>query len=366
MRVGYYINPQTPGPREDGRIIEEVIGQVDLAERLGFSDVWITEHAFTGYNAYSDPVVLASAIGQRTRAMRIGFSVAVAPYHHPIRFVTQCNLLDQLSGGRLIVGFGAGNSPDEFRGYGLDANDRHAMLNEWIAICLQAWGQNDASQGFAYGERFWKGEVRGRIIPAPVQQPHPHIAWGTSTDDTAVRVAQMGWSLLIGPRLPQVIIPRLRRYAQALEESGHDAETKARAWRDTGQLQQIYVAAPGEDWRATIGEAIEVYVRKSALANSGIDDLPKDDLQRRMAAHVGGWLIAGTVDEVLPQLVLRAKLGLGHLMCWFNFGHLSDHLVRRSMERFAADIAPVLAETAPDPDLVEELARQTPVAAPQR
>lgn len=355
MRVGFYINPQTPGPRDDGRIINEVLGQVDLAERLGFEDVWVTEHAFTGYNAYSDPVVLAAAITQRTQKMKIGFSVAVAPYHHPIRFLTQVNLLSQLSKGRVVIGIGAGNSPDEFQGYGLDAQLRHPMLNEWIDIVETYRKQGEDSAGFAYGSGFWKGEVKGRIIPAPYNGVLPHIAWGTSTDATTVRIANLGYSLLCGPRDPKTIAPRFLTYVKALEAADLSPEAKAAAWEDTGGLQQVYVAAPGEDWRTTIADAIEVYVQKSAHANSGIDDLPKDDLQKRIETHMSRWLIAGTVEEVLPRLVLRARMGYRHLMCWFTFGHIADDLVRASMERFAADIMPVLRTTEPDPAYLESL-----------
>ena len=351
MRVGFYINPQTPGPEDDGRIIDEVLGQVDLAEQIGFDDVWVTEHAFTGYNAYSDPLMLATAISQRNRKLKIGFSVAVVPYHHPIRFVTQCNLLDRLSGGRLVIGIGPGNSPDEFRGYGLPANERHAMLDEFLAVCEQAWTQHN----FRYEGRYWTGEVRGRVIPTPLQRPHPHIAWGTTTMETIVRIGRLGWSLLIGPQHESIVAPRLQAYARAMDEAGLDEATKARAWLDTGQLRQIYCAAPGEDWRDTIGPYIETYIRKSALANAGIDDLPKDDVERRKEGYLKNWLIAGTAEELIERLTPAARMGIAHLMCWFTFGHMPDWQVRQSMLRFAADVAPVLAATKPEPGYVDRI-----------
>ncbi|GIW09945.1 MAG: LLM class flavin-dependent oxidoreductase [Chloroflexi bacterium] len=357
MRVGFYINPQTPGPADDGRIIEEVLGQVDLAEQIGFDDVWITEHAFTGYNAYSDPMVLAAAISQRNRRLKIGFSIAIAPLHHPIRFVTQCNLLDRLSGGRLVVGIGPGNSPDEFRGYGYEAPERHAMVDEWIEAVEAAWGHT-STPNFSYGEKYWHGQVRGRVIPTPQQQPRPHIAWGTTTLETIIKVGKRGWSLLIGPQHESIVAPRLQAYARAMEEAGLDEATKARAWLDTGQLRQIYCAAPGENWRETIGEYIETYIRKSALANSGIDDLPKDDLERRKDSYLKNWLIAGTAEELIERLTPAARMGIAHLMCWFTFGHMPDALVRQSMLRFAADVAPVLAATKPEPGLVDRMVEE--------
>ena len=62
MRYGIYLNPQTPGRADDTRILNEVLGQVDYAAARGFDSVWLTEHHFTGYNVYSDPLLLAAAI----------------------------------------------------------------------------------------------------------------------------------------------------------------------------------------------------------------------------------------------------------------------------------------------------------------
>ncbi len=125
MRFSFYLNPQTPGPDDDERVIDEVFGQLELAKSMGFTDTWITDHQFTGYNVFSDPITMAAAISQRVPGLRIGFAVAVVPLLHPVRFVTQCNLIDQLTKGNFVAGIGPGNSPDEFDGYGLDRELRH-------------------------------------------------------------------------------------------------------------------------------------------------------------------------------------------------------------------------------------------------
>ncbi len=77
---------------------------------------------------------MAAAISQRNPSMRIGFAVNVVPLEHPIRFVTRCNLLDQLTAGKLIVGIGPGNAPDEFAGYGVDITRRHERMSEFMEV----------------------------------------------------------------------------------------------------------------------------------------------------------------------------------------------------------------------------------------
>ncbi|MFN8534277.1 MAG: LLM class flavin-dependent oxidoreductase [Dehalococcoidia bacterium] len=350
MRFSIYLNPQTPGPDDDGRVIDEVLGHVDLAERLGFSDVWLTDHQFTGYNAYSEPVTLAAAITQRNRSMQIGFAVAVLPLRHPITFVTECNLLDQLSRGRLIVGVGPGNAPDEFNGFGFDAAERHEMMDEFVAVLEQAWSA--PPEGFRYDGRYYRGVVSGRIIPAPYQRPSPPIAYASATPATLEKIGRKGWSVLAGPHDPQSLATRLYWYFKGQGDAGLDDAARARAAAHTGFNRQIYVSQPGEDWRDTLGEAIEVYIRKSAKANVGIDDLSKEDFEARKAGYLKNWLIAGPAEEVVERLRPFARLGFANLLCWFAFGHLEDRIVRAGIERFANEVMPALSQVPPDEDLL--------------
>jgi alkanesulfonate monooxygenase SsuD/methylene tetrahydromethanopterin reductase-like flavin-dependent oxidoreductase (luciferase family) len=363
MRMAMYLNPQTPSSDDDGRIINEVLGQLDLGQALGFEDVWLTDHQFTGYNAFSDPLVMAGAVSQRNPGLNIGFSVVVAPLRHPVQFVTQCNLIDQLSNGRLIVGIGAGNSVDEFAGYGLTTSNRHDRMREFVDVCEAAWTAPES--GFAFEGEHFTGKVRGRIIPKAVQKK-PHIAYATSTPATLEYIGKKGWSLLAGPQKPEVIAGRLFYYLRGMEAAGHSQEHRELMWRHSGVLRQLYVAAPGEDWRDTINEYMETYLRKSAHANTGIDDLPKDDLNKRMGGYIGNWLYAGTPDELIEMLAPFARLGFGHVMTWFAFGHMPDALVRQSIERFAKHVGPALREIKRDDARLDEIQRGINIVMPEK
>ena len=345
MRFSYYLNPQTPGPDDDRRMLYEVLGQVDRAEALGFEDVWLTEHHFTGYNTYSDALTLAAAISQRNPKLNIGFAVNVVPLMHPIRFVTQCNLLDQLTNGKVIVGIGPGNSPDEFAGYGVDVTKRHEIMMEFLEVCDLAWDTPRDAGGFEHHGKYFDVEVRGRIIPEPVQQPRPVIAYASSTPERLNMAGRRGWSLLLGPQKAEILAARLHHFFAGMDEGDLTEEQRQLAWKNTSVLRQIYVAAPGENWLETMDDVIDTYVRKSARANSGIDDLVKDDYDRRRKQYMdGGWLHGGTSDEVFELLRPFAQLGISNLMCWMAFGHNSDERVLASLERFATEVAPRLRE----------------------
>lgn len=345
MRLGIYLNPQTPGPEHDHRVMGEVLDQVELAETLGFDDVWLTEHHFSGYNTYTDPLMFGMAVAQRTKRMRIGFSMAIGPLYHPLRFVTACNVLDWMSQGRLVVGLGPGSPAVEFDGYGLDRLVRHEMLHEMARIAEQAWAAPPT--GFRYDGEFWHGEVRGRIIPPPVQLPRPPIAWASLTPDTIREVGRHGYSWLIAPFGEEWVAKQIVHYREGLAESGLGAEEIERAWRFTGMLRQVYVLQPGEDWRETIGPYVDTIVRVSALANSGIDRLSTTDLDERRAQYLKTWLMIGTADELIERLTPFAQLGARHLMCWVNFGYLPDAVIQANIRRLAAEVMPALGKVQP-------------------
>jgi alkanesulfonate monooxygenase SsuD/methylene tetrahydromethanopterin reductase-like flavin-dependent oxidoreductase (luciferase family) len=74
MRFGWLTLSLSPSPEEDADRIDQQIEQVRFAERLGFGDVWLTEHYFTGESVYNDALLFASAVAMRTERIRIGRS----------------------------------------------------------------------------------------------------------------------------------------------------------------------------------------------------------------------------------------------------------------------------------------------------
>ena len=110
------------------------------AERLGFGDVWLTEHYFTGESVYNDALLFAAAMAMRTERIRIGFAVVQLPFHHPVQLAVQLALLDNLSRGRIDVGVGKGTvyNEYEFVGHGLRSDDSRARMEEAIEIIERA------------------------------------------------------------------------------------------------------------------------------------------------------------------------------------------------------------------------------------
>ncbi|HSS02170.1 MAG TPA: LLM class flavin-dependent oxidoreductase, partial [Kofleriaceae bacterium] len=102
------------GPeRHDG--YQLVFDLAEFADRNGFTAVWVPErhlHPFGG--SYPNPAVLAAALAQRTRNVRIRAGSVVLPLHHPIEVVESWGMVDQLSSGRVDVAFASGWNPNDF------------------------------------------------------------------------------------------------------------------------------------------------------------------------------------------------------------------------------------------------------------
>src|ERR1700688_255586 len=141
MKFGWLTLALSPSPDEDAVRIDEQIEQVCAAESLGFYDVWLTEHYFTGESVYNDALLFASALTMRTTRIRIGFAVLQMLFHHPIRLAVQLALLDNLSKGRIDVGIGKGTvyNEYEFVGHGMSSDDSRERMEEAIEILECLW-----------------------------------------------------------------------------------------------------------------------------------------------------------------------------------------------------------------------------------
>src|SRR6185295_11404153 len=190
-RVGTYYFLQAPPAVDHAEVIQREIEQMVWTEELGFDSIWLTEHHFIDYGLSVSPAVLAAAAATRTRRVRIGQAAAILPFHDPIRLAEELAIVDILSEGRLDVGVGRGNRPVEFEGYRVPQIENRERFEECLAIMLKAW----TLERFAFEGRHFKiPEVR--VIPKPLQRPHPPIYVVCTSPDTIEATALRGVPML--------------------------------------------------------------------------------------------------------------------------------------------------------------------------
>src|SRR5882757_4794583 len=167
MKFGWLTLAMSPSPAEDCQRIDQILEQACAAEQMGFSDVWLTEHYFTGESVYNDSLMFAAALAMKTSRIRLGFAVVQTPFHHPVRLATQLALLDNLSKGRIDVGLGKGTvyNEYEFVGHGLRSDDSRERMEEAIEILERLWRGGPVT----YSGKYFQVQVP-ELRPRPVQR----------------------------------------------------------------------------------------------------------------------------------------------------------------------------------------------------
>jgi alkanesulfonate monooxygenase SsuD/methylene tetrahydromethanopterin reductase-like flavin-dependent oxidoreductase (luciferase family) len=144
MRFGYgLITCQRPpdDPRSDAEIYRDAIERCVVAERAGFDSAWVSEHHFVDDGYMPSLPVLAAAIAQATQTIEIGTAVLLAPLYHPLRLAEDAATVDLISGGRFILGIGAGWRPEEFDVLEVPQSERTARMRETVKVLRGAWSE---------------------------------------------------------------------------------------------------------------------------------------------------------------------------------------------------------------------------------
>jgi alkanesulfonate monooxygenase SsuD/methylene tetrahydromethanopterin reductase-like flavin-dependent oxidoreductase (luciferase family) len=282
--------------------------------------------------------------------VRIGLAAAILPFHHPLRLAEQMALVDIVSNGRLDVGVGRGNRPAEFAGYRVPQEESRERFDETVEIMRRAWTE----ERFSHAGRFFTlDDVR--VIPKPLQRPHPPLYQVCVTKDGIENTALRGWpmlnSVLFGP--VEQLLSNRDTYVTALAKSGRGEAEVAALLSQWGVSRQIYVAdtdarareeaKPAELWYQ---ESFRRFVLPERIEDAHPSLQPGfRAMAERLAAVTWDGLVRetlafGSPDTVARHIEAMRRMGVGQVLCWMNFGGLPHDKVRRSMELFAREVMP--------------------------
>src|ERR1700754_1601974 len=138
MKVGIALNMLCQPGRSDASVVGEHLAMGDLAEPLGFDSLFAVEHHFSGYAMSPCPTQLLSYYAGRTKRITLGTAVIVLPWHDPIRVAEQIALLDVMSGGRCLFGFGRGAASVEYAWFRIPMEEARPRFAEAAQIILMA------------------------------------------------------------------------------------------------------------------------------------------------------------------------------------------------------------------------------------
>jgi len=175
----YEIPVARPWTRDsEHRAYKETVEQAVLGEQAGFHSFWTVEHHFLEeFSHCSNPEVLYGNIAARTSKLRLGYGVRLLPkpYNHPVRTAESAAVLDLLSDGRVEFGTGRSATRAELEGFGIDPSATRSMWREALEMIVGCWTQEE----FEFRGEHWSLPKR-RVLPKPLQDPHPPI-WGATT-----------------------------------------------------------------------------------------------------------------------------------------------------------------------------------------
>ncbi|MCC6178885.1 MAG: LLM class flavin-dependent oxidoreductase [Chloroflexi bacterium] len=117
-----------------------MVQDAQRAEQLGFDAIWAPDHFYferpSGLETFPEGWTLLTAIAMSTERVRLGHQVLAASFRHPALLAKMAGALQELSGGRLILGIGAGNQAHEHNAFGLDFEHRVGRLKEYLPILI--------------------------------------------------------------------------------------------------------------------------------------------------------------------------------------------------------------------------------------
>ena len=194
MRFGIFYEHQLPRPWTEGleqKLFQDALDQVELADKLGFDNVWEVEHHFLEeYSHSSAPEVFLAACSQRTKQIRLGHGIVLMPpgYNHPARVAERIATLDLVSNGRVEWGTGESSALLELGGYKVALADKRNAWREAVEQCANMMAMSPYP-GFE-GE-FFSMPARN-VVPKPVQKPHPPLWVACSNRETIKLAAKLG------------------------------------------------------------------------------------------------------------------------------------------------------------------------------
>jgi len=297
MDIGIQIEPQF------GYRYDDVVAIARACETAGLSRVWLSDHLFLDADSVATDCLeawtLLAALARDTARIRLGLMVGCQSYRNPALLAKIAAGVDQISGGRLEFGVGAGWKELEYRAYGYlfpEPKVRVDELVDTLEICTRMWTQERATYT---GRRYRVADAP--CSPKPLQTPLPIWIGGTKPRimRTAAKYATwFNFNLAGGRMTPEAIRDQMRALDAACVAVERDPLTLRRS-----AFIGIFVGADRNEVEGLVAEA------------AAKDKLTPAEWR---AARPGA--VVGTPDVVATRLREYADAGIAHVNALFPYG----------------------------------------------
>ena len=324
-------------------LYEERLQLLEVADSAGFLGYHLAEHHFTPLGMAPSPALFLSAVAQRTQHIRLGPLGYLLPLYNPLRLIEEVCMLDQLSNGRLDLGFGRGISPYEIGYFGVDSAQSRAIMEESLAVLISGLTQ----ERLTYQGRYFQYQDVPMELQ-PLQQPYPPLWYPTHSLESVKYAASQGYNLVTqGPAA--IVRQNVDAYWETWEVhrddphrlNAHVAEPRV------GVMRPVFVADTEEEALAGAHEAHTDWYRSiTKLWHEHGDHFP-DGLFGWEPSTQNQTIIFGSPERVKEQVRdLLEVSGCNYVICAFAWGTLTHEQSRHSMELFAEEVVPAFSAGA--------------------
>lgn len=349
MHIGYATGFQhQSGPGlNDTALIKDDLNMALLAESLGFDSIWVTEHHFSDYSISPAPLQTLAYLAGKIKRAYLGTQVVVLPWNDPVRIAEQAIWLDNITDGRLLLGFGRGLGKMEYEGMRVDINQTRQLYREYADLIINAL-ETGIIEGGALTQ-----QPRRELRPRPDRSFLGRVFGSAGSPESVRTVAELGMGVLIinpeprpalgvdfdtyekvwAEKQPNRRLPRpLLSGTVFVDESGDRArELSAQHHRICFRAAVKNYGMAEEDFGTSKGNE---YYRKMKIDPAKIDE---------MAEQMASTMPAGTPTEVLSQLEnIQKNVGLQGFFPHFHFGPMPRDVAVKNLRLFAEKCLPEL------------------------
>jgi flavin-dependent trigonelline monooxygenase, oxygenase component len=354
MRFGIYCEMQAPPEKSHYDLTWEIMRQIEHADESGF-DVYsgIDHHFFPKFSISANPLAMFAAAAQRTKRIRFRTALHTLPLENPMRLAGMIAETDILTNGRLECGLGRGHAW-LFGPSSVPLQESRPRYNEAVDILELALSGDE----FSYDGEFYKVKDV-RVVPRPVQQPHPKFYTGGTSDITYQMAGAKGWGIFVPPLLPwKVLEGPLNIYKKACAEHGNTPdivyirpvyidEDESKVRKEVEQAIYNFLA-----FNASPVESLQAEEKKAELrakgygfyASGALESLTKLTYDQIVEQEIG---FIGTPDKVISQIkALQQRGGIGELAIVSNFGGLEHWKSIKIQHMFSKHVMPAFRQAS--------------------
>ncbi len=345
LRFGIFHSPYHPPGVNPALQLRRDLELVTLVEDLGFDEMWFGEHHSGGYEIIGAPEIFMAVAAERTKRIKLGTGVISLPYHHPFMVAERILMLDHLTGGRCMFGFGPGALTSDMRMMGLDPVVVRSRLEEALEAVVALLTSDEP----VTRETEWFTLKEARTNLRPLTRPHPELAVASIRSPSGPRLAgRFGASLLSLAATQSAGFEFLGQTWKLAEERaalfGNVIDRKD--WRVVG------AAHLASDARSAVDDSrfgLAHFMRFAAAAS--FFEAPDVDVEVTLAStdhetlvqgiNDGGAMVIGPPELAIAQIERLYEESGGFGTFLMPIWELAEHSkVMRSLELFAEHVIP--------------------------